>query len=273
MTDVKVVLGFLELALAVKFLSNADLVKQWGLLKREIFIGLWVIIGVLIVLYLAGKLRFAHSSPVKKFSFTRISLIILFTAITIYLIPGLTNSKAADLKIISGFPPPRTYSLYNVDKGKTGVFDPIHNDYEKALKLAKEQNKPVLIDFTGWACVNCRRMEEKVWPDKTVDSLMRNEFVVVSLYVDEKNNLPLTEQTTVILSNGTRKSIVTVGDKWSTFQIENFGATSQPQYAILNSDQVALTKTKFYTPSASEFVKWLECGLEAFRKSKQKIIK
>ncbi|HMT73491.1 MAG TPA: thioredoxin family protein [Chitinophagaceae bacterium] len=273
MTDVKVVLGFLELALAVKFLSNADLVKQWGLLKREIFIGLWVIIGVLIVLYLAGKLRFAHSSPVKKFSFARISLIVLFTAITIYLIPGLTNSKAADLKIISGFPPPRTYSLYDVEKGKTGVFDPIHNDYEKALQLAKEQNKPVLIDFTGWACVNCRRMEEKVWPDKTVDSLMRNEFVVVSLYVDEKNNLPLTEQTTVTLSNGTRKSIVTVGDKWSTFQIENFGATSQPQYAILNSDQVALTKTKFYTPSASEFVKWLECGLEAFRKSKQEIIK
>lgn len=273
MTDVKVVLGFLELALAVKFLSNADLVKQWGLLKREIFIGLWVIIGVLIVLYLAGKLRFAHSSPVKKFSFTRVSLIILFAAITIYLLPGLTNSKAADLKIISGFPPPRTYSLYNVEKGKSGIFDPIHNDYEKALKLAKEQNKPVLIDFTGWACVNCRRMEEKVWPDKTVDSLMRNEFIVVSLYVDEKNNLPLTEQTTVTLSNGTKKSIVTVGDKWSTFQIENFGATSQPQYAILNSDQNALTKTKFYTPSPGEFVKWLECGLDTFKKSKQETSK
>jgi len=126
-----------------------------------------------------------------------------------------------------------------------------------------------LIDFTGWACVNCRRMEEKVWPDKTVDSLMRNEFVVVSLYVDERKNLPLAEQTVELLANGTEKSIVTVGDKWSTFQIENFGATSQPQYAIISPDQEAMTKTKFYTPDADEFIKWLECGLDAFKKSKK----
>ncbi len=269
MTDVKVVLGFLELALAVKFLSNADLVKQWGLLKREIFIGLWVLIGLLTVLYLLGKLRIGHSSPVKKFSFVRITFIILFAAITIYLIPGLTNTKAADLKLISGFPPPRTYSLYNIDKGKSGIFEPMHNDYEGALKLAKAQNKPVLIDFTGWACVNCRRMEEKVWPDATVDSLMRNEFIVVSLYVDEKRNLPLAEQTVEKLSNGTEKSIVSVGDKWSTFQIENFGATSQPQYAIISPEQVAMTKTKFYTPNSGEFIKWLECGLDAFKKTKK----
>lgn len=268
MTDVKVILGFLELALAVKFLSNADLVKQWGLLKREIFIGLWIVIGALMVLYLLGKLRIGHSSPVKKFSFTRISFIVLFGAFTIYLLPGLTNSKAADLTLISGFPPPRTYSLYKVENGKGGVFEPIHNDYAKAIELAKTQNKPVLIDFTGWACVNCRRMEEKVWPDKTVDSLMRNEFIVVSLYVDEKKKLPLPEQTVEKLSNGTEKSIVSVGDKWSTFQIENFGATSQPQYAIISPEQTALTKTKFYTPNAREFVKWLECGLEAFRENR-----
>ena len=266
MTDVKVVLGFLELALAVKFLSNADLVKQWGLLKREIFIGLWVLIGLLTVLYLLGKLRIGHSTPVKKFSFIRVAFIILFAAITIYLIPGLTNTKAADLKLISGFPPPRTYSLYKIDKTASGIFEPMHNDYAGALKLAKEQNKPVLIDFTGWACVNCRRMEEKVWPNAIVDSLMRKEFIVVSLYVDEKRNLPLAEQTVEKLSNGSEKSIVSVGDKWSTFQIENFGATSQPQYAIISPDQVALTKTKFYTPDANEFIKWLECGLAAFRK-------
>lgn len=270
MTDVKVVLGFLELALAVKFLSNADLVKQWGLLKREIFIGLWILIGLLTVLYLLGKLRFAHSSPVKKFSFIRIAFIILFAAITIYLVPGLTNTRAADLKLISGFPPPRAYSLYNIEKGKSGIFEPIHNDYEGALQLAKRENKPVLIDFTGWACVNCRRMEEKVWPDAVVDSLMRNEFIVVSLYVDERKNLPLSQQTVEKLSNGTEKSIVTVGDKWSTFQIENFGATSQPQYAIISPDQVALTKTKFYTPNAGEFIKWLECGLDAFQQLKNK---
>jgi cytochrome c biogenesis protein CcdA/thioredoxin-related protein len=267
MTDVKVVLGFLELALAVKFLSNADLVKQWGLLKREIFIGLWVLIGLLTVLYLLGKLRIGHSSPVKKFSFVRIAFIALFASITIYLLPGLTNTKLAQLKLISGFPPPRSYSLYTIKKGI--IIEPIHNDYEGALKLAAEQNKPVLIDFTGWACVNCRRMEEKVWPDPIVDSLLRNEFVVVSLYVDEKKNLPLAEQTVEKLSNGTDKSIVSVGDKWSTFQIENFGATSQPQYAIISPNEIALTKTKFYTPDPDEFIKWLECGLDAYKKTKK----
>lgn len=269
MTDVKVVLGFLELALAVKFFSNADLVKQWGLLKREVFIGLWILIGILTILYLLGKLRIGHSSPVKKFSFVRILFIVLFTAITVYLVPGIISPKTAKLDLISGFPPPKTYSLFKVDKSKTGLFQPMHNDYVGALQLAKEQNKPLLIDFTGWACVNCRRMEEKVWPDSVVDSLMRNEFIVVSLYVDEKKNLPLAEQTVERLANGNDKSIVSVGDKWSTFQIENFGATSQPQYAILSPDQVALTKTKFYTPNPEEFIKWLECGLDAFKKTKK----
>ncbi len=267
MTDVKVILGFLELALAIKFLSNADLVKQWGLLKRELFIGLWIIIGALMVLYLLGKLRFAHSSPVKKFSFVRIGFIALFSAVTIYLVPGLTNSRWADLTLISGFPPPRTYSYYKIEKTDSRIYQPLHNDYAAALQLAKEQDKPVLIDFTGWACVNCRRMEEKVWVNKTVDSLMRNAFVVVSLYVDEKNNLPLAEQTVETLSNGEEKSIVTIGDKWATFQTENFGAASQPQYAILSPDQVALTKTKFYTPNADEFIDWLQCGLRAYKKT------
>jgi cytochrome c biogenesis protein CcdA len=266
MTDVKVVLGFVELALAVKFLSNADLVKQWGILKREIFIGLWALISLLTVLYLAGKLRIGHSSPVRKFSFVRIAFLVLFGAITLYLIPGLTNTKWANLKLISGFPPPLCYSMYSDPFNCKRGFKPLENDYAEALAKAKAENKPVLIDFTGWACVNCRKMEESVWTDPTVDSLMKREFVVVSLYVDERRNLPLTEQTVVTLRNKTEKSIVTVGDKWATFQTANFGATSQPQYAIINSDQVALTKTKFYTPDASEFAEWLRCGLEAFRK-------
>ena len=266
MTDVKVILGFLELALAIKFLSNADLVEQWGLLKREIFIGLWIIIGVLMVLYLVGKLKFSHSSPVKKFSFVRIGFVILFASIIIYLLPGLTKTKWADLKLISGFPPPRTYSVYSL--GKT-VLEPIHNNYQEALAIAKRENKPVLIDFTGWACVNCRRMEEKIWPDPLVDSLMRTKFVVVSLYVDERKKLPLIEQTTVTLGNGTQKSIITVGDKWSTFQTENFGATSQPQYAIISADQKALTKTKFYTDDPEEFAGWLKCGLDTYYKVKK----
>lgn len=270
MTDVKVILGFLELALAIKFFSNADLVKQWGLLKRELFIGLWIIIGVLMVLYLIGKLRFAHSSPVKKFSFTRISFIALFTAFTLYLMPGLTNSKWADLPLISGFPPPRTYSYYKIEKTNSRIYQPIHNNYKEALRLAKEQGKPVLIDFTGWACVNCRRMEERVWTNKTVDSLMRNAFVVVSLYVDEKNNLPLAEQTVEKLSNGENKSIVSIGDKWATFQTENFGAASQPQYAIISPDEVALTKTKFYTKKSKKFIEWMLCGLDAYKKANAK---
>lgn len=268
MTDVKVILGFLELALAIKFLSNADLVEQWGLLKREIFIGLWIIIGILAVLYLLGKIRFAHSSPVKKFSFVRIAFIILFASFTIYLIPGLTKSKWADLRLISGFPPPRTYSIYSMDENEA-VFEPIHNNYVEALERARKENKPILIDFTGWACVNCRRMEEKVWPDPLVDSLMRTRFIVLSLYVDERKKLPLTEQTVYQSGNGQQKSIITVGDKWSTFQTENFGATSQPQYAIINADEKALTKTKYYTPDADEFAQWLQCGLDAFRKTDQ----
>jgi cytochrome c biogenesis protein CcdA/thioredoxin-related protein len=267
MTDVKVVLGFIELALAIKFLSNADLVKQWGLLKREIFIGLWLIIGILIVLYLAGRIRIAHSSPVKRFSLTRIGFIIVFAAMTLYLIPGVTNTKWADLKLISGFPPPRTtYSLYSKEDGHGGIFEPIQNDYIKALELARKEHKPVLIDFTGWACVNCRRMEEKIWPNAVVDSLMRKEFIVVSLYVDERRKLPLSEQTVITTSKGAEKSIITVGDKWATFQTENFGATSQPQYAIISPEEKALTKTKFYTPSADEFVNWLQCGLNAYKK-------
>ncbi|MEP7373064.1 MAG: thioredoxin family protein [Chitinophagaceae bacterium] len=266
MTDVKVILGFLEIALAIKFLSNADLVQQWGLLKREIFIGLWIIVGLLMVLYLLGKLKFSHSSPVRRFSFIRIGFVVLFASITIYLLPGLTKTKWADLKLISGFPPPRTYSIYSL--GKT-VLEPIHNNYQEALAIAKKENKPVLIDFTGWACVNCRRMEEKIWPDPLVDSLMRKKFVVVSLYVDERKKLPLIEQTLVTLANGTQKSIITVGDKWSTFQTENFGATSQPQYAIISADQVALTKTKFYTDNAVEFAEWLQCGLDTFYKDKK----
>lgn len=269
MTNVKVILGFLELALAVKFLSNADLVMQWGLLKRELFIGLWVVIGLMMVFYLAGWLKIGHSAPVKKFSFVRIAFILLFASFTLYLIPGLTNSKWADLKLISGFPPPRSYSFYKMEKGSHGILEPIHNDYEAALKLAKEQHKPILIDFTGWACVNCRRMEEKAWPDWEVDSLMRKEFIVVSLYVDERRKLPLQEQGVEKLANGTEKSIVTVGDKWATFQAINFEAASQPQYAIISPEEIALTKTKFYTPNPREFADWLKCGIDAFKKTRK----
>ncbi len=264
--SVKVVLGFLELAMAVKFLSNADLVKQWGLLKREVFIGIWVIVGVLIVLYLLGKIKFPHDSPVKKFSKTRIAFIVLFAAATLYIIPGLTNTHSANLGLISGFPPPLSYSLYKEPGNSKNKIEPLRNDYKEALARAKRENKPVLIDFTGWACVNCRRMEENVWTDKEVGALIKDNFIIVSLYVDERRTLPATQQVDFTTKTGSQKKIITVGDKWATFQSENFDAVAQPQYAIISPDQKVLTKTKGYTPSAKEFAQWLECGVDAYKK-------
>ncbi len=264
MTDLKAVLGFIELALAVKFLANADNVKQWGLLKREIFIGLWVLIGIAIVLYLLGVIKFSHTSPVKRFSRARIAFLTLFGLATFYLMPGLSNTEWARLSLISGFPPPVCYSIYsnpvNCDKPLL--------DYEEAIRLAKMENKPVLIDFTGWACVNCRRMEENVWTKSAVGKLMKNDFILVSLYVDERTKLPSSQQTVYKTKSGGEKSIVTIGDKWTTFQLENFDATSQPQYAIISPDEKALTRTKFYTPDPAEFANWLQCGLDAFRNKK-----
>jgi thiol:disulfide interchange protein DsbD len=267
LNSVKVVLGFLELALAVKFLSNADLVKQWGFLKRETFIAIWIVIGIAIVLYLLGVIRFSHDSK-PKMTKTRWAFVVLFTAATLYLIPGVTNTSAANLKLISGFPPPLCYSLYQHPVNCEKNIEPIINDYEGALRLAKEQNKPLLIDFTGWACVNCRRMEEKVWPNPDVARMMKNNFIVVSLYVDERKKLPLSEQLQFTTKTGVEKSIVTVGDKWATFQSENFNAVSQPQYAIISPNEKVLTKTKAYTPEAEEFTEWLQCGLEAMKGNK-----
>jgi thiol:disulfide interchange protein len=263
LTSVKVVLGFLELALAVKFLSNADLVEQWGLLKREIFIGIWVVIGVGLVLYLTGVLRFGGNKP--KFTKLRWFFILFFSLITLYLIPGVTNTKWANLRFISGFPPPMCYSVYEKPVNCERNIQPLH-DYEKALQLAREQNKPVLIDFTGWACVNCRRMEENVWTNPDVAELMKNRFIVVSLYVDDRKKLPAKDRVEFESKNGGKKQVVTIGDKWTNFQIENFYKTSQPQYAIISPDEKALTRTKFYTPDPDEFAEWLECGLAAFKR-------
>lgn len=264
LTSVKVVFGFIELAMAIKFLSNADLVKQWGIVKREVFIGSWILIGLATVLYLIGIIRFPHDAK-PKITKTRWAFIILFAAITLYLIPGVTNTRAANLNLISGFPPPLCYSVYKHPINCEQSIEPLR-DYEQALAIAKQRGKPVLIDFTGWACVNCRRMEEKVWTDPEVAAMMRNDFVVVSLYVDERKKLPATQQIEYTTKNGDKKSIVTVGDKWATFQFENFDAVSQPQYAIISPSEIALTKTKTYTPDADEFKEWLLCGMEAFKK-------
>jgi len=267
MNTVKIVFGFLELALALKFISNADLVKHWGLLKREIFFALWIITGTALVLYLFGILKFAYDPPPKKLSALRMGTGVFFLALTIYLVPGVTNTKYANRALISGFPPPLTYSIYGHGSAKgKGVEANLVNDYEKALQLAKEQHKPVLIDFTGWACVNCRKMEENVWPDENVKALIEKDFILVSLYVDDRKPLPDDQQFLFTSSDGSKKPIKTIGDKFITLQSENFKNASQPLYAIISPDERVLTLPVGYTPDAKEYANWLQCGVDAFRK-------
>lgn len=261
LNTVKVVLGFFELALAFKFLSNADLVKHWGLLKREIFIGLWIVIGVLLTLYLLGKIRFPHDSPLKKLARGRVIFGLAVAAFTVYLLPGVTNTKYANLKLISGFPPPLYYSIYAKDECVLGLN--CSHDYEEGLKMAKAEHKPILLDFTGYACVNCRRMEENVWSQDDVYRVLKDSFIVISLYVDDKKQLPAAQQFSYTTKEGIEKDIVTVGDKWSTFETENFSNNSQPLYALLNTDEVLLARPVGYTPSAKEYLEWLRCGLQA----------
>ncbi len=262
---VKVVLGFAEVALAIKFLSNADLVMHWGLLKREVFIGIWILAGLGTTLYLLGMIKFPHDSPIKKLSKARIALAVLFGAFTIYLIPGVTNTRFANLGLISGFPPPLYYSIYKTGNECILGLNCSH-DYEEGLIKAIAENKPILLDFTGYACVNCRRMEENVWSDPEVFKIMKEKFIVISLYVDDKKNLPAAKQFTYKTKDGTEKEIITVGDKWATFETENFRNNAQPLYAILNTDEVLLNNPVGYTPSIKEYKDWLQCGLEAFEK-------
>ncbi len=265
LNSVKVVLGFIEIALAIKFLSNADLVQHWGILKREVFIIIWILVGVGITLYLLGKLKFPHDSPVKNLSKARVVLAIIFGAFTIYLIPGVTNTKWANLTLISGFPPPLYYSIYQTDSECILGLNCSH-DYEEGLAKAKAEGKPVLLDFTGYACVNCRRMEENVWSDAEVFKIMKEKYVVISLYVDDKKKLPAAKQFTYTSKEGIEKEIITIGNKWATFETENFKNNAQPLYAILNSGEILLNNPVGYTPNIKEYKDWLLCGLEAFEK-------
>ena len=265
LNTIKVVLGFLELAMAFKFLSNADLVKHWGLLKREIFIGIWIVIGSGLSLYLFGIIKFSHDSPIQKLPIGRKILATLVGLFTLYLVPGVTNSAWANLKFISGFPPPLYYSVYQ--KESDCVLG-LHctRDYEEGLAMAKAENKPILLDFTGYACVNCRRMEENIWSEPDVFKLMNENFIVVSLYVDDKKSLPISKQFTFKTKDGINKEISTYGDLWSTFETENFSNNAQPLYALLNNNEVLLNHPVGYTPDKNEYLNWLKCGLETFKK-------
>lgn len=258
LNSVKVVLGFLEVAFALKFLSNADMVMQWHFLLREVFLGAWIIIGIGLALYLFGIIKFPHDSPIKKLSWGRKGAGMAVVAFTIYLVPGLFG---ANLKLLSGFPPAMSYSFaYEPTEGHV---EPILNDYEAAVAEAKETGKPVFLDFTGWACVNCRQMEENVWIEPEVMDMLVNDFVVVSLYVDERTELP-TEQHYESETLGGK--VATVGRKWQDFQASNFKAVSQPWYVMVTpngriiSNPVGATDTK-------SFQEYLECGLTAYKQS------
>jgi len=273
---VKVSLGFLELALALKFLSNADLVVQANLLTREIFLVLWIIIFSLWGFYLLGKIRFAHDGHIPYLSIPRLFMVILVFSFTLYLVPGLWG---APLKLISGFPPPDFYSEWK-QKDSNASLDSSNStissnnehcpnglncfhDYEEGLAYAKMLNKPVLLDFTGWACVNCRKMETLVWTDPQIDAILRNQVVLVSLYVDDKRSLPDSLQTTRIL--GEKKySISTVGEKWSYFQASKYHINSQPYYAMLDTTGRTLAVSEGYSSSVSAYRDFLEAGISKF---------
>ncbi len=254
LNSVKVVLGFSELILAFKFLSNADLVAHWGVLKRELFLGAWALLGAGMFLYLIGRLRFAHDSPLQKLSPVRMVFATLAFAFTVYTVYGIAGN---DLKLFSGFPPPKFYSLLKTDS----AIEPIKNDYDAALAKAKAEGKPLMIDFTGWACVNCRKMEENVWPDVKVLERLKEKYVIVSLYVDDKKQLPDSEQ---YVSPVTGKKIRTLGNKYSEMQARYFKANTQPYYVLVSPDEKLLTTPRGYTPDADEYAGFLDCGLNAY---------
>ncbi len=267
MNTVKIVFGFVELALFIKFFSNADLVMHWGFLPREVFFGIWIILGLATSLYLFGIIRF-HGEARPKLSKIRIIFGCIFLAFTLYLVPGVTNTIYANLSLVSGLPPPLNYSIYGHDSTKAkGVEADVMNDYLAALQLARQEGKPLLIDFTGWACVNCRKMEENVWTRKQVRELIEENFILVSLYVDDRKNLPKSEQFIHTAADGSRKTIQTIGDLYSTMQSENFKNASQPLYVILNGDEKLMNLPVGYTPNELEYANWLSSGIDAFKKT------
>jgi len=275
LNTVKVSLGFLELAFAFKFLSNADLVLQLHLLEREVFLAIWIAIFGTWALYLFGKIMTPHDSPVTHISVGRLSLGLLVLAFTIYMIPGLFG---APLKLISAFPPPQTYS-----ESPTGFFGnsttsekgglpegaeigphglTVFTDYATGLAYATTVNKPIMLDFTGYACVNCRKMENNVWSDEKVLNILKNDVVLISLYVDDKRKLPTNEQT---VSKETGNDIETTGDKWTEFMITKYKTNTQPFYVLIDLKEQQLNAPISYTPNINDYFMWLKDGISKFK--------
>ncbi len=264
LNSVKVTLGFLELALAMKFLSNVDLAYHWGILKRELFISIWIVIFGLMGLYLIGKIRFSHDSETKHVSIGRLISGIVALTFMMYLIPGLWG---APLRMISGFPPPEFYKEW-VQPGEANGGDCPHNlncyhDYEAGMAYARQTGKPVMIDFTGWSCVNCRKMEDNVWSQPTVLKKLTNDYVLISLYVDDKTPLPTEQQ---YVSPFTGKKIKTTGNRWSDLQSKIFQTNSQPYYVLLDHNGKLLAIPRGYTPDVDTYSKFLDEGLCRFKK-------
>ena len=290
LNSVKVVLGFLELAFALKFLSNVDLAYHWNIFDREIFLALWIAIGLLIVLYLIGKIKFANDSTLDVISIPRIFITIIVLSFVVYMIPGMWG---APLKSISAFlPPPATqdFNLYNLQLSGGVASAPSANlsdigpkkyadgftrgkvmdlegwyDYDQALQVSQKLHKPILLDFTGWNCVNCRKMENNVWSNPTVHNLLKNEFVLVEAYVDDKK-VPL-EKNQEYTSSYSGKKISLLGDKWSDIQASRFNSNSQPDYVILNSKGEQLLPAQGADYNPDDYIKFLNAGLAEYKKN------
>ena len=259
MNAIKVTLGFLELAFALKFLSVADLAYGWRLLDRETFLALWIVIFALLGLYLLGKIKFPHDDDNSKVSVPRFFLALVSLAFAVYMVPGLWG---APLKAVSAFAPPmqtQDFNLYN---------DEVHAqfyDYDAGMEYARQQGKPVMIDFTGYGCVNCRKMELAVWTDSKVSTLLNDDYVLITLYVDEKTKLP---EPIKITENGQERTLRTIGDKWSYLQRSKFGANAQPFYVLLDNEGMPLNKSYSYDEDIPKYVEFLETGLKNYKANK-----
>lgn len=256
LNSVKVVLGFLELALALKFLSVADMTNKWGVLDREVFLVLWIVIFALLGLYLLGKLKFAHDSDVNFVSVPRLFLAIISISFAIYMVPGLWG---APLKAISAFAPlPQTQDFSLYDGAVHAKFD----DYEAGMQYAAKNNKPVIIDFSGYGCVNCRKMETAVWTDPRVKNMLDNDFVLITLMVDDKEKLP---EVIEVQENDKVIKLKTIGDKWSYLQRHKFGTNSQPYYVLLNNEGKPIGPSYAYDEDVDKYITFLKTGVDNYK--------
>lgn len=256
MNTVKVVLGFVELFFALKFLSVADLAYGWHILDRETFLALWIALALLLAIYLMGFLKFPHDDDDRHIGVTRFFLALISLAFAIYMIPGLWG---APLKAISAFSPPMSTQDFNLQPSEVKVQS---NDYDLGMQLAKQNHKPVIIDFTGYGCVNCRKMEAAVWTNPEVTDLLSNEYVLIQLFVDDKTPLP---ETITVNENGQERKLRTVGDKWSYLQSSKFGANAQPFYVLIDNEGNPLSASYSFDEEVDHYLKFLKNGLEAYK--------